>query len=103
MKKILTIIALFVAISATAQKVRFDIKFLSDESSVSKVLVQPLNINEESKTIVMREKDGHFVGTVQTSKIGFYNLVIVRNQSQLLVPIYATDARNVSLDVKIFY
>ena len=101
MKKILTIIALFVAMSATAQKVRFDIKFISEESGVSKVLVLPLNINEESKTIVMREKEGHFVGTVQASKIGFYNLVIVRNQSQLLVPIYSTDAKNVSLDVKI--
>ena len=101
MRKFLTIIALFVAISATAQKTRFDIRFVSEESNVTKVLVQPLNINEEAKAIVMRAKEGHFVGTVQSSAIGFYNLVIVRNQSQLMVPVYATNEKSVALDVKI--
>ena len=53
MKKILTIIALFIAISATAQKVRFDIRFVSEDANVTKVLVHPLNINEETKTVVV--------------------------------------------------
>ena len=101
MKKIFTIIALFIAISATAQKTRFDISFVSDDTNVSKVLVQPLNINEETKTVVLREKDGHFVGTVQTSEIGFYELVIVRNQSQMLVPVYAGNDKNVSFKVRV--
>ena len=100
MKKIFTIIALLVAISATAQKVRFDIRFVSDNANVTKVLVHPLNINEETKTVVVREKDGHFVGTAQVSKIGFYNLVIVRDQSQLIIPVYATDEKNISFDVR---
>lgn len=100
MKKIFTIIALLVAISATAQKVRFDIRFVSDSANVTKVLVHPLNINEETKTVVAREKDGHFVGTAQVSKIGFYNLVIVRDQSQLMIPVYATDEKNISFDVR---
>ena len=100
MKKIFTIIALLVAISATAQKVRFDIRFVSDDANVTKVLVYPLNINEETKTVVAREKDGHFVGTAQVSKIGFYNLVIVRDQSQLMIPVYATDEKNISFDVR---
>ena len=101
MKKIFTIIALFVAISATAQKTRFDIGFASDDYDVTKVLVQPLNINEDSKTVVMRAKEGNFVGTVQSSKIGFYNLVVVRNQSQLLIPVYAGDDKTVSFKIRI--
>ena len=101
MKKIFTIIALLVAISATAQKTRFDISFASDDYDVTRVLVQPLNVNEESKTVVMREKEGHFVGSVQSSKIGFYNLIVVRNQSQLLVPVYAGDDKAVSFKIRI--
>ena len=100
MKKLFTIIALLVAFSATAQKVRFDIRFVSDKANVAKVLVHPLNINEETKTVVAREKDGHFVGTAQVSKIGLYNLVIVRDQSQLMIPVYATDEKNISFDVR---
>ena len=101
MKKIFTIIALFVAISATAQKTRFDIRFVSETPDVIKVLVRPLSVNEETKSVVMRTKDGHFVGTVQSSGTGFYSLVVVRNQSQLMVPVYALNEKEVKLDVKI--
>ena len=101
MKKILTIIALFIAISATAQKVRFDIRFVSEDANVTKVLVHPLNINEETKTVVVREKGGHFTGTVQKSTIGFYNIVVVRNQAQLMIPVYAEGLKDVVLDIKI--
>ena len=100
MRKIFTIIALFVAVAATAQKARFDIRFVSETPEVTKVLVHPLNINEETKSVVMREKDGHFVGTVQASGTGFYNLVVVRNQSQLMVPVYALNDKEVKLDVR---
>ena len=101
MKKFFTIIALFVAISATAQKVRFDISFVSDDANVSKVLVQPLNVNEETNAVVAREKDGHFVGSIPVSKIGFYNLVIVRNQAQQLVPVYSDNKKEIKIEVKI--
>ena len=100
MRKIFTIIALFVAVAATAQKARFDIRFVSETPEVTKVLVHPLNINEETKSVVMREKDGHFVGTVQASGTGFYNLVVVRNQSQLMVPVYALNDKEVKLDIR---
>ena len=101
MRKIFAIIALFVAISATAQKVRFDICFTTENANVDKVLIQPLNISEGAQTVVAREKDGHFVGNVLPSTIGFYNLVIVRNQSQQLVPIYSTNEKEVVLEVRI--
>ena len=101
MKKIFTIIALFVAITATAQKVRFDIRFVSEGANVTRVLVHPLEINEETKSVVVREKDGRFSGNVPASKTGFYNLVIVRNQSQHLVPVYFDNKKEIKFDVKI--
>ena len=101
MKKILTIIALFVAITAAAQKVRFDIRFVSEDANVTRVLVHPLEINEETKSVVVREKDGRFSGSVPVSKTGFYNLVIVRNQSQQLVPVYFDNQKEIKFDVKI--
>ena len=82
MRKIFAIIALFVAISATAQKVRFDICFTTENANVDKVLIQPLNISEGAQTVVAREKDGHFVGNVVPSTIGFSNLVIVFSEAR---------------------
>lgn len=101
MKKILTIIALFVALTATAQKVRFEINFVSEDANVEKVSVHPMDFNLEVKSVPMRLKDGSYAGTVPSSAIGFYNLAIVRNQSQLLIPVYIGDAKKAALNVKI--
>lgn len=101
MKKILTIIALFVALTATAQKVRFEINFVSEDANVEKVSVHPMDFNLEVMSVPMRLKDGSYTGTVPSSAIGFYNLAILRNQSQLLIPVYIGDAKKAALNVKI--
>ena len=101
MKKILTIIALFVAFTATAQKVRFEVNFVTEENNVEKVSIHPMDFNLEVKSVPMRAKEGRYTGSVPASAIGFYNLAIVRNQSQLLIPIYLGDAKSAKLNVKI--
>lgn len=101
MKKIFTIIALFVAFTATAQKVRFEINIATDDSKVEKVSIHPMDFNLEVKSVPMRVKDGRYTGSVQASNIGFYSLAIVRNQSQLLIPVYIGDAKKATLNVKI--
>lgn len=101
MKKILTIIALFVAISATAQKTRFEVNIISDDASVERVSVHPMDFNVEIKSVPMRAKDGKYTGSTPASAIGFYSLAIVRNQSQLLIPVYIGDANKATLNVKI--
>lgn len=101
MKKILTIIALFLAFTATAQKVRFEVNFVTEENNVEKVSIHPMDFNLEVKSVPMRAKEGRYTGSVPASAIGFYNLAIVRNQSQLLIPIYLGDAKSAKLNVKI--
>lgn len=102
MKKFFAIILfLSVAFAATAQKVRFNIKFLVDTANIEKVYVQPLNVDVDSKTIPMRKKGNAFTGTVNSSSPGFYNLVVLKDHSQLIVPVYAGAAESVELDVTV--
>ena len=100
MKKFFAIIlSLFVAFAATAQKVRFDINFTADASNIEKVYIQPLNVDVDSKTVPMRAKGSGFSGAVAPSAVGFYNLVVLKDRSQLIVPVYAGDSRDVKLSV----
>ena len=101
MKKIFAIIALFAAFTASAQKVRFEINFVTEDVNVEKVSVHPMDFNHEIKSLPMRLKNGCYTGSVPASNIGFYQLAIVRNQSQLLIPIYLGDAKKATLDVRI--
>lgn len=82
---------------AMAQKVRFDVKISPENNDITKMFIQPAEINAVSKNVIMRNNDGVFKATVPASSIGFYNLTVVRNQSQLIVPIYVKDAKKVSL------
>ena len=97
MKKILTFIAFFIAISATAQKVRFDIKFTADASDVQKVYVQPCG---DSNTITLRAKGESYVGNVPHSESGFYNIIALKGHSQVILPIYINDAKEATLEVE---
>ena len=97
MKKILTIIAFFIAISATAQKVRFDIKFTADASDVQKVYVQPCG---DSNTVTLRAKGESYVGNVPHSESGFYNIIALKGHSQVILPIYINDAKEATLEVE---
>lgn len=102
MKKIFTVISLlFVALAATAQKVRCNINFIADTANIEKVYVCPLNFDESGKTTPMRKKADSFTGTVTRSPIDFYELVVVKERTQLIVPVYGSDAKELALDVKI--
>lgn len=102
MKKILSaIFMLSVSLVATAQKVHFDIELLADTAGIKKVYVQPLNVDVDPKTIPMRHKHGAYAGTVSPSAVGFYNLVVLKDRAQLIVPVYVGDAKSVSLDVEV--
>ena len=60
-----------------------------------------MEFNNDAKAAPMRLKNDKYTATVSTSSIGFYNLAVVRNQSQLLVPIYFGDAKSAVVNVKI--
>ena len=97
MKKILTIIALFVAFTATAQRVRFEIKFTADASDVQKVYVQPCG---DSNTITLRLKGNSYVGNVPFSESGFYNIIALKGHSQVILPVYVGDVKEATLEVE---
>jgi hypothetical protein len=60
-----------------------------------------MEFNNDAKAVPMRLKNDKYTATVPTSSIGFYNLAVVRNQSQLLIPIYFGDAKSAVVNVKI--
>lgn len=102
MKRFFIIISfLSVAFVATAQKARFDIRFKADTAGIEKVYIQPLNADVDSKTVPMRAKGEAYAGTVSISSSGFYNMVVLKEHSQLIVPVYAGDSKNVSLEVEV--
>ena len=101
MKKLFTIIALLVAFSATAQKTRFEVNILTKDANVERLSIHPMEFNNDAKAVPMRLKNDKYTATVPTSSIGFYNLAVVRNQSQLLIPIYFGDANSAVVNVKI--
>ena len=101
MKKLFTIIALLVAFSATAQKTRFEVNILTEDANVERLSIHPMEFNNDAKAVPMRLKNDKYTATVPTSSIGFYNLAVVRNQSQLLIPIYFGDAKSAVVNVKI--
>lgn len=95
MKKL--VIALLVAIAAVftagAQRLRFNISVLPDSVTESmKLYVCPLNIKAgEDKTTALRLKEGRFVGSVPKSDSGFYEMVAVYNNAQMITPFYFND------------
>ncbi len=92
---------LFVVFVAQAQRVRFNIAFTPSATSDMKVYAQPLNAESDGNSVPLRFKDGAFVGGVPVSDTGFYNIVVVQDGMQFINPVYATDAKNISLDAVI--
>ena len=90
-----------VAYSAVAQKVRFNISFVDDTANIEKVYVQPLNLDFDSKTVAMRQKKGVYTGAVAESGVGFYNIVLLKDRSQLILPVYISNEDDVSLVLRI--
>ena len=63
---------LFVAISASSQRVRFDLNFKSTvPAELSKVYVQPLNVGADAKALPLRLKDDVYTASIPASTSGF--------------------------------
>ena len=96
MKKL--VIALLVAIvavfTAGAQRLRFSISVTPDSiTGDMKLYVNPLNVKlEEGKATPLRLRDGVFTGGVPKSDSGFYQLVAVNGNSQMIAPVYFNDS-----------
>lgn len=91
---------MLVAFSATAQRFQLDISLSGDTAGVTKVLVQPLNVGADTKPVALRCKGNVYSGSLRASKIGLYSLIVVRNQSQLNVPVSVVPAENTTLAVR---
>lgn len=104
MKKTLltSICIMLLALSANAQRVRFEITFTADSpAELSKVYVQPLNIQGEGKTTPMRLSEGKHVGGVPISDSGFYEIVMVINNGQWIAPIYSKETKKITLHMEL--
>ena len=91
----------FIILAANAQRVRFDISFTADNPvELSKVYVQPLNIQGEGKTTPMRPSEGKYIGGVPISDSGFYEVIMVINNGRWTTPVYSIDTKNISISME---
>lgn len=91
----------FFAMTASAQRVRFEISFKSETSAdLSKVYIQPLNADEATQTLPLRLKGDRYSASVPASQSGFYEVVMVVNGGQWLTTVYAPKTKRVGLDVE---
>ncbi len=91
----------FFAMTASAQRVRFEISFKSEASAdLSKVYVQPLNADGGSQTVPLRLKGDRYSASVPASQSGFYEVVMVINGGQWLTTVYAPKCKKVWVDVE---
>ena len=92
---------LMMAVSVSAQRVRFEMTFESTvPADLSKVYVQPLNVGDDSRTQPLRLKGNTYTANVPVSTSGFYELVLVINNGQWMSTIYSVTGEKVKLNVK---
>ena len=92
---------MFVAISASSQRVRFDLNFKSTvPAELSKVYVQPLNVGADAKALPLRLKDDVYTASIPASTSGFYELVLVINNGQWMSTVYLAAGKKVELLVE---
>ena len=92
---------LFFALTASAQRARFDIRFSSKDSvDLSKVYVQPLDGDGTVQAVPLRLKGEHYSATLPVSQSGFYEVVMVINGGQWLTTVYAPKCKKVWVDVE---
>ena len=100
-KLLLLLSLVFMVLNVQAQRVRFDITFKSTApADLSKVYVQPLDGDNDTKTIPLRFKDGRYTANVPVSVSGFYELVMVINNGQWLATVYTPKSRKVEFDIE---
>ena len=92
---------LFLAVTASAQRARFDIRFSSKDSvDLSKVYVQPLDGDGTVQAVPLRLKGENYSATLPVSQSGFYEVVMVINGGQWLTTVYAPKCKKVWVDVE---
>lgn len=102
MKKTISIL-LFLLVSVLqlhAQRARFELSFTPALEGEAKVYVQP-RVDGDAKSTALRLKDGIYVGNIPFSDTGFYDIVLVKNNAQLMTTIYVADAKSVKCDVEV--
>lgn len=102
MKKTVYILVLLLvsALRLHAQRARFEISFTPALEGEAKVYVQP-RVDGEAKSTALRLKDGLYVGNIPFSGTGFYDIVLVNNNTQLMTTVYASDAKSVECGVEV--
>lgn len=104
MKKILLALLLSVAalFDVSAQRVNVELEFSPAlDKFTSRVYMSPLGFAEEGDAKGMRFKDGVYAGALPESNSGFYNIVAVVNNRQLLVPVFLAGADSVKLKIEV--
>ena len=95
------VLLLSVAISASAQRAKFEVTFSPSVSAdLSKVYVRPLNNGEEGQAVTLRLKDENYVASVPVSNTGFYEVVMVINNGQWLTTVYSPKAKKKELAIE---
>ena len=95
------VLLLSVAISASAQRAKFEVTFSPSVSAdLSKVYVRPLNNGEEGQAVTLRLKDENYVASVPVSNTGFYEVVMVINNGQWLTTVYSPKTKKKELAIE---
>lgn len=86
MKKLFSffLVALLAVAAAQAQRVRFELSIEPAVESELKVYVLPLTVEGAERATQLRAKEGKFVGSVPVSDKGFYNIVAVCDNRQMM-------------------
>ena len=102
MKKVfLSFVILLLSISVMqAQHARVELSFSPMLDAEALVYAQP-RVSGDAKSVRLRNRDGVFTGRVDMSSTGFYNIVVVKDNSQLMTTVYVGEADNVKLAVEI--
>lgn len=100
-RKLFIFLSLLVAVSASAQRVRFELAFKSTvPADLSKVYVQPLNVGDDAQALPLRLKGDVYTASIPASTSGFYELVLVINNGQWMSTVYLAAGKKVELSVE---
>ena len=95
------LVALFISfVALNAQRARFELSFSQAFEGDAKVYVQP-RMTGNAGNVALRVKDGLYVGSVPVSNTGFYDLVVVKDNRQLMTTVYTTGVKTVKMEVEI--
>ena len=102
MKKVfLSFVILLLSISVMqAQHARVELSFSPMLDAEALVYAQP-RVSGDAKSVRLRNRDGVFTGRVDMSSTGFYNIVVVKDNAQLMTTVYVGETDKVKLAVEI--